>query len=214
MSNLQKFALSGLAGSLRDRLPGSYFVGIILSYLANAILIIYFLDPLFSKVFGPNSIYFLTAPGALVVQYFRFLIVFTDQLLPNGQQTSKKLVQLVAFTMTLWGMFEAYHLVSALDGLGTSEFWGAYGFALSIIIGGYILEISFVKKTNELTTIEIHKRQEQNKFKEEINAKNDKIKYLENRIIKLQQSKAKKPSDPPLEIALNGSTNGSPNGAH
>ena len=153
--NQQSYALNTITGKIRSTLPLGYFFGIIGSYLINAMLIIFFLNPILQKMFGSMAVY-LTIPGALIVQYFRFLIVFTDQLLPTGQQSSKHLVQLVALGMTIWGLAEAYHLIHSFA-LTNNEFWGVTGFAWSIIIAGYILEISYVKKTNELTNLQTTK---------------------------------------------------------
>jgi len=140
-----------LTGSIRKVLPVGYLGGILASYAINALLIVLFLSPVLGKVLPGNLNLWLAVPGAVVVQYFRALIVFTDQLFPGEQQTSKYLVQMVALAMTAWGLVEAWHLVSAMPDLTGSEFASIYGFAGSIIVAGYILEISFVKKTNELT---------------------------------------------------------------
>jgi len=140
-----------LTGTIRRILPTGYLAGILGSYAINAFLITLFLAPILGKVLPGTANWWLAVPGAFVVQYFRALIIFTDQLFPGKEQTSKYLVQLVALGMTVWGLVEAFHLVSAMPELTSSEFWSVYGFAASIIVAGYILEISFVKKTNELT---------------------------------------------------------------
>ena len=149
-----------LTNSIKRRLPVGYLFGILGSYLINAILIISFLTPILSAALelSITQTLFITAPGAIIVQFFRFLIVFTDQLLEEGK-SSALLVQFVAHAMTLWGLAEAWHLVSSLEGQTPSEFWSVYGFAGSIIIAGYILEINFVKKANQLKSLDLAARQ-------------------------------------------------------
>lgn len=151
MTNVQNSEFQSLTGAIRRRLPVGYLVGILGSYAINALLIVFFLSPTLAKV--TEYALYLAVPGAIIVQYFRFLIVFTDQLFPSGRSSSW-IVQGVALAMTVWGMAEVWHLVSAMN-LESSEFWGIYGFAASIVVAGYILEINYVSKTNQLTIQEM-----------------------------------------------------------
>jgi hypothetical protein len=138
-----------LTADIRGYLPRAYLTGILASYAINALIIGFFMMPIVSKMFSPGLAPWIVWPGSVVIQYFRFLIVFTDQLFPSGP-SSRWIIQAVALTMTIWGVAEAWHLTRAFE-LPGNEFWGVFGFTASIIIAGYIMEVNFVAKTNQLT---------------------------------------------------------------
>lgn len=174
MSKVQNFALTSLAGTLRAGLPVKYIVGVILSYIVNAALMAFLLYPTFLRIAnGGHSIAVaLVIAGAVVVQYFRYLIVFTDQLIPNGVQSSKSIVMFVAFGMFMFSCIEVYHACAGIDWLIGSQFWSLVLFGWGIVAGGYLLEISFVKKMNELTDIEnnvayVHDREVKQQIREQ-----------------------------------------------
>ncbi len=157
MSNVQNFALTGVTDSVRKGLPTQYLVGVILSYVVNAALIAFLLYPTFLRIAANNSLLALAVVGAgsAVVQYFRYLIVFTDQLVPNGVQSSRGIVRVVAFGMWLFSAIEVYHATAGIGWLEGSQFWGLVLFGWGIVTGGYVLEISFVKKVNEITDLQV-----------------------------------------------------------
>lgn len=157
MSNVQNFALTNVTQSVRQGLPGQYLAGVILSYIVNAGLIAFLLYPTFLRIADGNSMLALAIVGAgsAVVQYFRYLIVFTDQLVPNGVQSSRFIVRLVAFGMWIFSAVEVYHASAGVEWLQGSQFWGLVLFGWGIVTGGYVLEISFVKKVNEITDLQV-----------------------------------------------------------
>ena len=138
-----------LTSDIRGYLPRGYLAGIVASYAINALIIGFFIMPIVSKMFSPTLAPWIVWPSSVIIQYFRFLIVFTDQLFPSGP-SSRYIVQAVALAMTIWGVAEAWHLTRAFE-LPANEFWGVFGFTASVIIAGYIMEINFVAKTNQLT---------------------------------------------------------------
>lgn len=157
MTKLQNFALNGVTNSVRQGLPGQYLAGVILSYLVNSGLIAFLLYPTFLRIADKNSLLALVVvgAGALVVQYFRYLIVFTDQLVPNGVQSSRFVVRVVAFAMWLFSAVEVYHATAGIEWLSDSQFWSLVLFGWGIVTGGYVLEVSFVKKVNEITDLQV-----------------------------------------------------------
>lgn len=147
---MQNQEFQNLTADIRRRLPYLYLTGILTSYFISAVLIGFFIFPILDQHFGRWSLLFIV-PGVLVIQFFRLLIVFTDQL--NGKFTggSKLMVFSVALAMTVWGLIEAWHLINALPDLTGSQFAAIYGFAASIVVAGFILEVSFVNKTAQIT---------------------------------------------------------------
>lgn len=156
-NNVGNYALTGVAQTMRSGLPVKYLVGVILSYIVNAGLIAFLLYPVFLRIADGNVNLALVVvlSGSIVVQYFRYLIVFTDQLIPNGVQSSRGIVRFVAFAMWLFSAVEVYHASAGLDWLSGSQFWSLVLFGWGIVSGGYVLEISFVKKINELTDLQV-----------------------------------------------------------
>lgn len=152
-----EYALSGVAATMRGGLPVKYLIGVVLSYLVNAALIAFLLYPIFLKIANGNAnlALWIVIPGSAVVQYFRYLIVFTDQLIPNGVQSSRNIVRFVAFAMWLFSCIEVYHATASMEWLADAQFNSLVMFGWGIVTGGWILEISFVKKLNELTDIEV-----------------------------------------------------------
>ncbi|MEL7119231.1 MAG: hypothetical protein AAFO07_07320 [Bacteroidota bacterium] len=134
---------------VRKGLPVSYSIGIVLNYLINAAFVAMFLYPILSKI---NSDFALgiSISGAFAVQFFRALIVLTDQL-HFSQESTKRMVAIIAFAMTIFSGYEAWHLVASYEILNDSEFTSIFVFILGVIIGGFILEINFIKKISELT---------------------------------------------------------------
>ena len=174
--SIDNYALSGVASAMRGSLPLKYLVGVILSYIVNAGLIAFLLYPVFLRIANGNVnlALLVVIAGAVVVQYFRYLIIFTDQLVPNGVQSSRGIVRAVAFSMWLFSAFEVYHAAGGIEWLTGSQFVSIVAFGWGIVTGGYVLEISFVKKLNELTDIEVGEGYENDsEVKERIRQKQD-----------------------------------------
>jgi hypothetical protein len=92
----------------------------------------------------------IAAIGTVIIQTFRGLIVFTDLLFAESGQTSKLQVKIVALIMTLVGVFELWHLLSGYtDTITAGQTIGVFIFGSSIIVGGWMMEINFIKQTNE-----------------------------------------------------------------
>ena len=142
-----------LTRSIRKQLPWLYLVGILMSYVINGVLIGVFLYMVLKEIIGHDASIFISIAGPFAVQLFRFLIIFTDQLFPESGNTAKFWVQIVAAVMTAWGIFEIYHLLKGHD-LSWSEFLGVFGFGVSIVAAGWLMEINFIKKVNEFTSSE------------------------------------------------------------
>lgn len=175
-NNVSNYALTSVTGSVRKGLPTQYLAGVILSYLVNAGLIAFLLYPTFLRIAANNSLLAITVvgTGAAVVQYFRYLIVFTDQLVPNGVQSSRFVVRVVAFAMWLFSAVEVYHASGGIEWLSGSQFWSLVLFGWGIVSGGYVLEISFVKKVNEITDLEVGEAYEKDsEVKERIRQQQD-----------------------------------------
>ncbi|HMN89099.1 MAG TPA: hypothetical protein PKE68_03700, partial [Saprospiraceae bacterium] len=153
---MSDFPIAKLTKLIRRGLPEQYLAGVILSYAVNAALIAFLLYPIFVSIApGNNSLaLIIVCAGSIVAQYFRYLIVFTDQLVPNGVQSSRFVVRTVAMAMWLFSAIEVYHATAATEVLTGSKAWSLTLFGWAIVTGGYILEISFVKKLNELTDSE------------------------------------------------------------
>lgn len=157
---VSSFQLSRNADAIRKALPTSYFVGVLACYAINAALVVYFLTPVLAKWFAYWAALGLAICGALAAQYFRALIVASSQLLPNGQVAvwEKVLVHVVAAGMTIWAIAEANHMIASLPDVTPNEYWAIMLFSVGIILGGYILEISYVAKLNRLTSMEVTTR--------------------------------------------------------
>ncbi|MEO0339714.1 MAG: hypothetical protein AAF242_10915 [Bacteroidota bacterium] len=137
-----------LTSSIRNSLPNWYFCGIILSYTINAVMIGFFLFPTLQLIVGKEAAIFICITGAGVIQLFRYLIVFTDLLYPEAGLTSRLQVKLVAAVMTIVGVFELYHLLSTFN-ITIPQLISVFVFGASIIVGGWLMEVNFIKKTNE-----------------------------------------------------------------
>jgi hypothetical protein len=136
---------------VRKNLPVAYIIGVIANYLVNGAAVALFLYPILSRVLGPGG-GVLAIVGALVIQFFRALIVLTDEL-HFAQRSTRLLVNWVAFGMTVFSSVEAWHLAKAA-GLATNEFWSIFLFLFGVVIGGFILEVNLIKKMGELTDYE------------------------------------------------------------
>jgi len=139
-----------LTNSIRKSLPRTYFYGIMSSYTINAIMIGFFIFPTLKQIIGYWAALIVAAAGTAIIQLFRGLIVFTDLLFAESGETSKLQVKIVALIMTLVGIFELYHLLSGFtDILSNGQIIGIFVFGSSIIVGGWMMEINFIKQTNE-----------------------------------------------------------------
>lgn len=139
-----------LTDSIRKTLPRTYFYGIIGSYTINAVMIGFFIFPSLEKMIGYWAALIISAVGTSIIQTFRGLIVFTDLLFAESGQNSKLQVKIVALLMTLVGVFELWHLLSGFTSqINPSEIIGVFVFGSSIIVGGWMMEINFIKQTNE-----------------------------------------------------------------
>lgn len=147
----QNTAFLSVAQGIRKSLPSGYFVGILLSYLVNGLLVVYFLTPTLGALFGWWPALVLAILGAFVAQYFRALIVLTSQLSPGSQAgvLEKLIIQLVAFGMTVWALVEFYHLVHTLA--QADQVLGLFLFGMGVILAGYVLEILFLIKLGTLS---------------------------------------------------------------
>jgi hypothetical protein len=148
LGNSQEFMQ--LTNSIRKGLPRTYFYGIIGSYTINAMMIGFFIFPTLSDMVGYWAALIIAAIGTVIIQTFRGLIVFTDLLFAESGQTSKLQVKIVALIMTLVGVFELWHLLSGYtDTISAGQTIGVFIFGSSIIVGGWMMEINFIKQTNE-----------------------------------------------------------------
>lgn len=139
-----------LTNWIRRNLPKFYFGGIIASYFINAVMIGFFLFPTLEIMIDYWAAIFISAIGTCVIQFFRGLIVFTDLLFAESGENSKYLVKAVALIMTLVGVFELWHLLSGFEGAVTNgQLIGVFVFGSSIIVGGWMMEINFIKQTNQ-----------------------------------------------------------------
>jgi len=148
LGNSQEFMQ--LTNSIRKGLPRTYFYGIIGSYTINAMMIGFFIFPTLATMVGYWAALIIAAIGTVIIQTFRGLIVFTDLLFAESGQTSKLQVKIVALIMTLVGVFELWHLLSGYtDTITAGQTIGVFIFGSSIIVGGWMMEINFIKQTNE-----------------------------------------------------------------
>jgi hypothetical protein len=148
LKNSQEFM--ELTNWIRQKLPRSYFAGIISSYTINAVMIGFFLFPTLSVMIGWWAALFVASIGTVTIQFFRGLIVFTDMLFAESGENSKYLVKVVALVMTIVGVFELWHLLSGFEGqVSNGQLIGVFVFGSSIIVGGWMMEINFIKQTNK-----------------------------------------------------------------
>ena len=139
-----------LTNWIREKLPQSYFAGIIASYTINAVMIGFFLFPTLSTMIGWWAALFVASIGTIVIQFFRGLIVFTDLLFAESGENSKHLVKVVALVMTIVGVFELWHLLSGFEGeVSNGQLIGVFVFGSSIIVGGWMMEINFIEQTKK-----------------------------------------------------------------
>jgi hypothetical protein len=148
LKNSQEFM--ELTNWIRQKLPRRYFAGIISSYTINAVMIGFFLFPTLSVMIGWWAALFVASIGTVTIQFFRGLIVFTDMLFAESGENSKYLVKVVALVMTIVGVFELWHLLSGFEGqVSNGQLIGVFVFGSSIIVGGWMMEINFIKQTNK-----------------------------------------------------------------
>ena len=151
-----------LTNWIREKLPKSYFAGIIASYTINAVMIGFFLFPTLAVMIGWWAAFFVASIGTVVIQFFRGLIVFTDMLFAESGENSKNLVKIVALVMTVVGVFELWHLLSGFEGqVSNGQLIGVFVFGSSIIVGGWMMEINFIKQTNKFIydTAQLNRRE-------------------------------------------------------
>jgi hypothetical protein len=151
-----------LTNWIREKLPKSYFAGIIASYTINAVMIGFFLFPTLAVMIGWWAAFFVASIGTVVIQFFRGLIVFTDMLFAESGENSKNLVKIVALVMTIVGVFELWHLLSGFEGqVSNGQLIGVFVFGSSIIVGGWMMEINFIKQTNKFIydTAQLNRRE-------------------------------------------------------
>jgi len=155
-----------LTNWIREKLPKSYFASIIASIIAsytiNAVMIGFFLFPTLAVMIGWWAAFFVTSIGTVVIQFFRGLIVFTDMLFAESGENSKNLVKVVALVMTIVGVFELWHLLSGFEGqVSNGQLIGVFVFGSSIIVGGWMMEINFIKQTNKFIydTAQLNRRE-------------------------------------------------------
>ncbi len=159
---LQNDQFASLTQSIRKGLPNQYIGGVAGSYLINAAFVGLFIYPILQKIIPYGvAAEFLAMFGAAIAQYFRYLIVFTDQLHYSVEST-KRMVQLVAFGMTMLSIGEAWHLISSIPTINSNEFWAVFTFCFGIIIAGWLLEINFIKKISEYTDLQKEQLQKAN----------------------------------------------------
>jgi hypothetical protein len=106
--------------------------------------------------------FFVASIGTVVIQFFRGLIVFTDMLFAESGENSKNLVKIVALVMTVVGVFELWHLLSGFEGqVSNGQLIGVFVFGSSIIVGGWMMEINFIKQTNKFIydTAQLNRRE-------------------------------------------------------
>lgn len=159
LKNSQEFM--ELTNWIRQKLPRSYFAGIISSYTINAVMIGFFLFPTLSVMIGWWAALFVASIGTVTIQFFRGLIVFTDMLFAESGENSKYLVKVVALVMTIVGVFELWHLLSGFEGqVSNGQLIGVFVFGSSIIVGGWMMEINFIKQTNKFIydTAKLHEK--------------------------------------------------------
>lgn len=124
-------------------LPNSYMVGIMLVYVASALVMSFLLYPSFFAFIG-HDIGAMVAVIAVssAIQFMRFLIIFTDSL-TAGKNDSGGIVKLVSLCMLVLSVIEVWHAVSAVGAAVVVAVTCS-----SLMLAGCVLELLFVKKLN------------------------------------------------------------------
>lgn len=146
-NSADSYHISELAASIQKHVPKIYFGAVIGIYIINAIAVTCFTVPALSPKFGTWGAILLMGFTAFSIQVVRFLIVFSSQLLPDGYQSkfSKFSVHSVAFILTGFAVYEAIEMAASIGLEGASLNLISSVF-ITLVVGGYILEISFVGK--------------------------------------------------------------------
>lgn len=141
------YQISELAASIQKHVPKIYFGAVIGIYIINAIAVTCFTAPALTPKFGLWGSILLMGFTAFSIQVVRFLIVFSSQLLPDGYQSkfSKFSVHSVAFILTGFAVYEAIEMAASIGLEGASLNLISSVF-ITLVVGGYILEISFIGK--------------------------------------------------------------------
>lgn len=138
--NFQNRAFEDLFSSITANMPALTFVGIILTYVITAALTVHFL---------PLPAMFAW-PAAIMVQFGRFAVVFSDFLNPIGK--TSYFPPFIATIATIVALVEFGYSVEdmQLESSWTdARYWSVYLFGSMLIVFGYILELNFISKGAE-----------------------------------------------------------------
>lgn len=135
-TNFVNPAFAGIFEGVTKFMPHITFYGVIGTYIITALLNVFFvpLPP------------YVSIPAAVAIVFIRFSIVFMDFLNPTGKKSWQPGV--IALGLTIIASIELAFSIQE-NGWGGAKFWATFLFGLSIIAGGYLIEINFVKKGAE-----------------------------------------------------------------
>ena len=135
-TNFVNPAFKGIFDGVTLHMPNITFYGIIGTYLITAVLNVFFI---------PLPLY-VSIPASVAIVFIRFSIVFMDFLNPTGKKSWQPVA--IAFALTVVAGFEFAFSIQE-NGWGGPKFWATFLFGMSIIAGGYLIEVNFVKKGAE-----------------------------------------------------------------
>lgn len=134
--NFTNPAFQGIFEGITAFMPHITFYGVIGTYLVTALLNVFFV---------PIPMY-VSIPAATAIVFIRFSIVFMDFLNPTGRRSWQPGV--IAMALTIVAAVEFGFSIQE-HGWGGPKFWATFLFGLSIIAGGYLIEINLVSKGAE-----------------------------------------------------------------